>query len=316
MSDYCLMFSGQSIQAPGMGRTLLSRKSVREYLEALCDAFDRDVLYLLDGAGADELGETRNSQLAIHAHHLGCLYWLRERNPSIQLNGTIGHSLGVVAALVAAGAISDTDSAKFVRSRADAFHRACQTDAAASGLLAVSSQDLDEFAEDLCTVGDVTWALRNTNSRGVLGGTIADLEQCQERAASQRWRVKFQRLNVQGAFHTPAFSQVKSDLTHALEGITIAKPRCPVFMGTSGRRETQPNRIRQLLIDQADHLENHLEAVWDSYDAGCRQYLEVGFKVEPVHWLVDQLTDEDDQLLSEVKVHRVSLDSNQDLQLP
>ena len=40
-------------------------------------------------------------------------------------------------------------------------------------------------------------------------------------------------------------------------------------MGTSGLAEFNPARIQSLLVEQADHLERHFDAVWAAYERGC-----------------------------------------------
>jgi hypothetical protein len=60
-------------------------------------------------------------------------------------------------------------------------------------------------------------------------------------------------------------------------------------MGTSGLAEFDPARIAKLLVDQADHLERHFDAVWAAHERGCRNFIEVAYKPQPVTWLSDQL---------------------------
>lgn len=71
-------------------------------------------------------------------------------------------------------------------------------------------------------------------------------------------------------------------------------------MGTSGKREDDPERIRRLLVDQADSPELHLDAVRAAHAHGCRRFLEVSYKPQPVMWLSDQLVDDEGSLLAEV----------------
>ena len=64
-------------------------------------------------------------------------------------------------------------------------------------------------------------------------------------------------------------------------------------MGTSGKAETDPARIKELLIEQATACEKHLDAVRAAYAAGCRSFLEASFKPQPINWLGEQLVDVD-----------------------
>lgn len=86
-------------------------------------------------------------------------------------------------------------------------------------------------------------------------------------------------------------------LRRALDSIDVHAPAVPLFMGTSGKRETDPAEIKRLLVEQADSLERHFDAVWAAHDAGCRNFLEVAHKPQPVTWLGDQLQGEDGALM-------------------
>ena len=76
-------------------------------------------------------------------------------------------------------------------------------------------------------------------------------------------------------------------------------------MGTSETRE-DPARIHELLVAQADSCELHLAAVQAAYDSGCRRFLEVAYKPQPVTWLNDQLVDDSGALLAGVQGLAVS----------
>lgn len=62
-------------------------------------------------------------------------------------------------------------------------------------------------------------------------------------------------------------------------------------MGTPGKQENDPERIKNLLIEQTTFCERHLDAVRTAYAAGCRNFMEVSFKPQPITWLNEQLVD-------------------------
>ncbi len=195
--------------------------AARSALERLSAVMGDDLEAITTRMPAEELLLTFHAQRAIHAHHVG--HWLafRAAHPEAELAGAIGHSVGVVAALVAAEALSVEDSGFFVLERARAF-------------------------ADVCA------------------------------------------------------KLPEPSLAAVLDRLTLRAPRVPVFMGTSGRSETDPDRIRRLLAEQPSTRERHLDAVRASYAAGCRVYLEVAARPQPIHWLSDQLVDEAGAALSGV----------------
>ncbi len=305
MSGICLLFAGQSVQETGMCAELWKRKAAREVLERLAPCLGEDLEYLTTRMPEEELALTFNSQRAIHAHHLGHWFAYKAAHPDVVLDGAIGHSMGIVAALVAAEAISVEDSGAFIRARAQAFSEVCKGFEAPMGLAAVSCEELAELFRELDGFPGVSLALHNTSRKAVLGGSLSDLEALARHAQSEGWPVRIRVLKVEGPYHTKAFSPCKEGLRKALSCVTISPPKVPVFMGTSGGREDDAERIRELLVEQADSSERHLEAVRSAYEHGCRRFLEVAYKPQPVTWISDQLLDEEGKPLPGVSVQAV-----------
>ncbi|MEK7384791.1 MAG: acyltransferase domain-containing protein [Elusimicrobiota bacterium] len=287
----CVIFAGQSIQETGMGIELLKLSSARAAIERLKPSLGADLEALLATTPDHELARTANSQRAIHASHVA--HWLayKAAHPRLTLDGAIGHSMGVVAALVAAGALSVEDSGRFIAARAGAFAACCRDFTEPMGLAAVSAEDFSDVVESAGEVAGVSVALWNTVGRGALGGTMAALEAYARKAAAEDWPVKIKLLKVEGPYHTAAFEPAKAALRKALETIEVRSPMAPVFMGTSGKAETDPARIRELLVEQTTACERHLDAVRAAYAGGCRDFLEVSFKPQPLTWLAEQLVD-------------------------
>ncbi len=289
----CALFAGQSVQEAGMGVELLRKPAARAVIERLKPSLGADLEALLTTTSDETLALTFNAQRAIHASHVA--HWLAyaAAHPGLELDGAIGHSMGVVAALVAAGSLTVEDSGAFIAARARAFSDCCKAFAEPMGLAAASSDDFQDVADSVAEVPGVSVALWNTVGRGTLGGTMAALEAYAAKAAAEDWPVKVKVLKVEGPYHTAAFEPAKAPLRAALEKIEIRPPKVPVFMGTSGRAETEPARIRELLISQAAACEKHLDAVRAAYAAGCRTFVEVAFKPQPVKWLGEQLVGAD-----------------------
>lgn len=302
MSDkYCVMFAGQSVQESGMGAELLKIPAARELIARLKATLGDDLESLLTTMPDPELALTFNAQRAIHAHHLGNWYAYLANNPGTKLDGAIGHSMGVVAALVAAGALTPEDSGAFIRARAQAFSDVCKSFSEPMGLAAVSTESFSDVIDEAQAFPGVSVALHNTIGRGTLGGTTQALEAFARKADEEGWPVKIRILKVEGPYHTKAFTPCKEVLRKAVAELKISPPAVPVFMGTSGKAETDVERIRALLVDQADSCEQHLAAVRAAYEHGCRRFLEIAYKPQPVTWIGDQLQSEDGAALAGIQ---------------
>ena len=302
----CALFAGQSVQEAGMGAELLKIPAAKAVIERLKPSLGADLETLLTTTPDPELALTFNAQRAIHASHLA--HWLAwtARNPGAELDGAVGHSMGVVAALVAAGALTVEDSGRFIAARAKAFSDCCKGFPEPMGLAAVSTDDFNDVVDSVAEVPGVSVALWNTAGRGTLGGTMAALEAYAQKARDEDWPVKVKILKVEGPYHTAAFEPAKAPLKKALESIEVRAPRVPVFMGTSGRAETDPARVKELLAEQTVACERHLDAVRAAYAAGCREFVEVSFKPQPVTWLGEQLLGADGARLADYRATAVT----------
>ncbi len=205
--------------------------------------------------------------------------------------------MGIVAALVAAEAMTVEDSGTFIHARAQSFADVCARFDAAQGLAAVAADFLGDWTEKINAFPGVSLALHNTIGRGTIGGKLADLEAFAAKVEAEGWPLRLKLLKVEGPYHTKAFAPARAALAEALGKVELKAPKVPVFMGTSGKREEDPARIRELLVAQADSPELHFDAVWAAYDHGCRNFLEVAYKPQPVTWLGDQLQNEDGALM-------------------
>ena len=305
---YCVMFAGQSVQERGMGKDILKIPAAKEILSRLKPFLGDDLEYLLTEMPDSELALTFNAQRAIHAHHLANYFAYKAAHPQLSLNGAIGHSMGIVAALVAAESISVEDSGKFISARAKAFSEVCKTFTAPMGLASVSADDFKDVVDEVTHFAPISVALYNTKRRGVLGGTIAELENFAQKARAEDWPVRIKILKVEGPYHTKAFTPCCAELDRALSAIEIKPPKIPVFMGTSGQAEKDPERIRRLLSSQADSSELYLQAVESAYTAGCRDFIEIAYKPQPVTWISEQLISEDGALFEGVTASGIKTD--------
>jgi [acyl-carrier-protein] S-malonyltransferase len=263
MKIYCILFSGQSAQKQGMCAELWKIPAAREALETLTPVLGSDLEFITTHLEDDELRKTYHAQRAIHAHHLGQWLAFQHYHPEIHIGAAIGHSMGVVAALVASGAMSIEDSGKFIFAR---------------------GQDLQDLIDELPKFPDLELALYNSPGKGVIGGKIKDLMELNEVAKQQSWPVYFRFLKVEGPYHTQALQACEDRLEKVLQNISIEPPNIPVFMGTSGKLEQDPDKIKYLLMKQATSTEMHFQAVSQALKAGFQDFLEVAHYPQAIQW--------------------------------
>jgi [acyl-carrier-protein] S-malonyltransferase len=185
-----------------------------------------------------------------------------------------GHSLGELTALTAAGVLSVDDGLRLVveRGRLMAGAAAQQGDGGMTALL----KGTPEQAQAIAAAHGVVVANDNAPGQLVLSGSRAKLDDAAAAAKEQGLRVL--RLDVAGAFHSPAMAAAADGFTAALADVELRDARVPVVSCattrpfTDVRAElaaalTSPVLWRQTLLALRD------DGVTEFVDAGPGQIL-------------------------------------------
>jgi len=138
-----------------------------------------------------------------------------------------GHSLGELAALVAAGCLTAEDGLRLV-----ALRGKLMAEAGAGGMLAVRSRDRAALKE-VARRCDLVVANDNAPDQLILAGTVAAVEAAI--AELRERRVAAKRLPVAGAFHSPLMESAVAPFRAALADVEPAEPRVPVFSGVTAQ---------------------------------------------------------------------------------
>jgi [acyl-carrier-protein] S-malonyltransferase len=251
-----VMFPGQGSQSAGM------RDDVERLAPELLELAEREV-----GADPFERLEegTRYVQPAILCASLAGWRLACDEAPSV----LTGHSLGEVAALVAAGSLSAADGLRVVALRGRLMQEAAEA-AGGGGMLAVMGGGRVQVAPIAADLGLV---LANDNGprQVVLSGDRAALSAAADRARDAGLRPM--ELPVAGAFHSPAMADALPDFRAALAEIEVAPPRLPVFCSTTA---APFDDVRARLADGLVSPVRWRDTVEAMYAAGVRRFVEAG----------------------------------------
>jgi malonyl CoA-acyl carrier protein transacylase len=136
-----------------------------------------------------------------------------------------GHSLGEVAALVAAGALSAEDGLRLVAVRGRLMQESGEQ-AGDGSMLALLGQGAADHAAAIAGAADLTVANDNAPNQVVLSGAKTAFETAAEAAREHGLRAL--PLPVTGAFHSPAMAAARPELAAALAQIDFRPPAVTV----------------------------------------------------------------------------------------
>jgi [acyl-carrier-protein] S-malonyltransferase len=246
------LFPGQGSQTPDM-RDLVAevRPDLLDLVQDIVgeDPFER----VADG--------TNFAQPAIFCASLAGLRLLEETPDAVA-----GHSLGELAALVAAGALDEADGLRLVALRGQLMQHAGEA-SGTGGMLAVLCGEVDAAA--LAARHDVAVANDNAPGQVVLSGDTDALARAGQEARASG--AKALALGVAGAFHSPYMQPAVTDFERAVARVDFREPMVPVYSCVTAapvddpRRRlveglTSPVRWRETLVAlHADGVERFVE---------------------------------------------------------
>lgn len=249
MNKHAYIFPGQGSQFSGMGKSLYENNaSAKKIFENANDILGFRISDIMFNGTDEELKQTNVTQPAVFLHSVVAYRTIEGATPHM----VAGHSLGEFSALVANNTLSFEDALQLVSIRAKAMQKACEL--VPSTMAAVLALD-DAKVEEICAAvqaetGEVVVAA-NYNCPGqlVISGSVKGIEIACERmkaAGAKRALV----LPVGGAFHSPLMAPAREELAAAIEATSFHHPTCPVYQNVVAAAVTEPDMIKQNLINQ------------------------------------------------------------------
>jgi len=242
------VFPGQGSQYVGMARGLLDHEAGRRTFEEADDALEQGLTKLVMDGPLEELTRTVNNQPAIFTHSVAHYRVLAEERPDLFPSMAAGHSLGEYGALVAARCLSFADGVRLLRLRGEAMQDAVPAgEGTMAALLRVDREQVLDWCER--TEGVVELAAVNSPSQIVIAGEVEAVRACIELALSEGCR-RAQELQVSAPFHCSMLAPAAERLRDALGEVRLDAPAIPVFQNVDAVASSDPEAIRQRLVDQ------------------------------------------------------------------
>ena len=249
-SHLAFVFPGQGSQKIGMLADLSSQYSlVAETFSEASSALGYDLWDLVQNGSQDDINLTERTQPLLLAASVA-IWRVWQHKGGAQPVLMAGHSLGEWSALVCAGGVAFGDAIKLVQQRGKFMQEAVPAGqgamAAIIGLDDASIIDACKQAEQ----GEVVAAV-NFNSPGqvVIAGAAGAVERasalCKEAGAKRALP-----LPVSAPFHTSLMRPAAEKLAAQIYNTSFSTPDIPVVHNVTAEPESNPEKIKALMIEQ------------------------------------------------------------------
>lgn len=267
------LFPGQGAQYVGMGSDWHCPEVLATFQEA-SDILGMDIKKLCFEGPAEELTETKNSQVAIFTMSVALLRSLRKRFPDLQPMAVAGLSLGEYSALVAAGKLPFAEALRLVQMRGLFMQQACEEQPGSMKVVLGIEEESVQCALDQLN-GQVWIANLNCPGQVVIAGRKDALEQAAAPLQTQGAR-RVLPLDVSGAFHTPLMTTAREKLKEAIARAPFVRSDVRLVMNTPGSFVDDPEEMRSFLVQQVTQPVRWEKGIRLLEKEGVQLYIEIG----------------------------------------
>ncbi len=274
------VFPGQGSQAVGMGVDLAGAfASAREVFQEVDEALKQNLSKLMREGPETDLVLTENAQPALMAVSVAVSRILERDGgkPVFALASHVaGHSLGEYSALAATGALKLGDAARLLKLRGQSMQKAVPVGVGAmAALLGIELEPAQEACKEAAQ-GEVV-AVANDNGGGqvVVSGHKGAVERAIE-TAKPRGAKRGMLLPVSAPFHCSLMKPAADAMQEALEKVTLETPCVPLIANVLAAEVTNPEAIKQRLVEQVTAMVRWRESVQYMKTQGVDTLVECG----------------------------------------
>jgi 6-methylsalicylic acid synthase len=266
--DVVWVFSGHGAQWADMGKQLLENPIFYEAIANLDPIIDEEAAFsAISALKQGDIGESDRIQILTYLVQIGLTALLKSKG--VEPQAIIGHSVGEIAASVAAGCLTPEEGAIVVSRRAKLYAQV-----RGQGGMVLVHLPFAQVADELGPRRDIVAAISSSPSSCVISGEVAAMEHYIS-TLHQRGIRTF-RVKTDIPFHSPMLEKLADPFTRALSESLGPRPATiPIFSTSS--LDPRSDKLRN-----SDYwVRNMVDPVWlkDAVEAaledGYRIFLEV-----------------------------------------
>jgi [acyl-carrier-protein] S-malonyltransferase len=229
-----LLFPGQGVQKPGMGKNLHDRyPAARRVFERAEEILQMPVRRLCFEGPLEELNRTDVIQPCVMTVCWAAYEVWRESYGFENVSVTAGHSLGEIASLAAAGSIPWETALLLTKERGRIMAESAGQHVGMIAIVGLDEAQVERIREEASQHGKLWVANRNADVQFVLSGEIAAVQDA-ERLALAAGARRALILTIPLAAHTPLMEAAAAAFRKAVDRLPLKAPSIPILANASG----------------------------------------------------------------------------------
>ena len=251
-----LLFPGQGVQKPGMGKNLYDRyPAARRVYERAEVVLEMPVRKLCFEGPVEELNRTDVIQPCVMTVCWAAYEVWRESYGLENVSVTAGHSLGEIASLAAAGSIPWETALLLVKERGRVMAEAAGEHVGMIAIVGLDESAVERIRQEASEHGNLWIANRNADVQFVLSGEMAAVQEAERLAIAAHAR-RALILTIPLAAHTPLMEAAATAFRKAVDRLPLKAPSIPILANASGEAlrtaAALQEELRQQMLRQVD----------------------------------------------------------------
>tara|TARA_B100000029_G_scaffold306732_1_gene299555 strand:+ start:1144 stop:2067 length:924 start_codon:yes stop_codon:yes gene_type:complete len=272
-----LVFPGQGSQFIGMSKDFYDNFNVAKQVFEIIENSTKIPLKKIIFENKDNLLDiTQFTQISIFCASMAIYRVFESLNNQnkININCSLGHSLGEYSSLVSSKVLSIEDCSMILKVRGELMQNAYEKNQ--SGMAAIIGLNCKQL-EDIINENNLDVEIANDNSplQVVISGTVKNLN-TSEQIILKNGAKKFVELKVSAAFHSKIMIEAEKKFISFLEKIKFKNANYPIISNYTGSATSESNKIFQNISKQMSNRVRWTESIQNLEKIGGKKIIEIG----------------------------------------
>ena len=274
-----LLFPGQGSQIVGMGSEFYNNFDfVKKIFKEADDKLNYHISKIILEGPENDLQLTKNTQPAILTVSYSIFKVMKEKfgfNLD-EIQFLAGHSLGEYSALVCSESLKFGDALYLLHERGKFMQEAVPV--GKGNMIAVLGSDLSTINDLLKSISNEEGVceIANDNATGqiILSGDKNKVDLF--KTILKKNNIKSIPLKVSAPFHCSLMKPAAEKMREKIDNVTFNKPIKNIVNNVTAQSESDPKKIKNLLVEQIYSTVRWRESIINISDKGIKKYVEIG----------------------------------------